>query len=396
MRYLWTLGLLSFLLLGVPGASLGQPEDPAEQMNEQGRAAYDQGDFGKALELFKAAYKARPLDKYLFNAAKSSARLGDLEGCIYFYQRYLKANPVAPDREKVEKDIERLKKQLADDGRYEVRITVAPEEAVMSPNIGRTTQATAFPASLFLKPGSYVFTFTLEGHRTLELPVTVAKGAEKPVEVSAQLQKKEGHGWLQVNCNKVGAKVFIEGTFVGQTPLPVQVVREGSYRVRVARPGFGTSNQVVKVSSGQTVVVEVELQEATGPVEDPNKNKVPEVTKEPFPWRAIALVTALVGGATAATGGGLYLYGVSQMEDASDNWGPKDGMEAYTQEYLPKYNSGRDKVVAGSWLFYSGLGVTACATAAWFLLPEPQRRKGTPMTFMPLQDGFAVSFQGTF
>lgn len=394
LRWL-TIAMTFVCLAGWSGSAMTQPATPAEQKNAAGRAAYDQGNFQLALTRFKEAFALSPLDKYLFNAAKASARTGDLEGGIYFYRAYLKANPVAGDSDKVEADIERLKKQLVEEGRFEVQLGAEPEGVVVAPNIGRKTEVVTLPASLFLKPGTYLVRFSKDKYRPVELPVTVTAKAGKVPNVHAKLKKTEGHGWLQIDCNKTGAKVFIQGTFVGHTPLPVQVVREGSYRVRVAKPGYTTSDQMVTVATGENKTVEVTLVEATAAVEDPEKKKDPEVVSDPFPWRTTALVTALISGAITATGGGLYLWGAGQMEDADADYGPKDGMDAY-QEYLRTYNDGRDKVLIGSWIFYSGLAVTTCATVAYLWLPEPQRKKGAPLVFHPIPDGFAFSFQGTF
>ena len=64
---------------------------------------------------------------------------------------------------------------------------------------------------------------------------------------------------LSVSSDPVGATVYVDGQFVGRTPLELKNVRAGDHRVRLTKEGYLENLRVVNVSSGPTRRLHVQL-----------------------------------------------------------------------------------------------------------------------------------------
>lgn len=103
--------LLLFLL--VP--SMASAQASFDTAVEQGKSAYQTGDYTVAIEQFLAAYKTRPTPSLLYNIARSYDAKGDLEHAEEYYLRFIKAPGIsqsaradAVDRLKTVRDIQAL------------------------------------------------------------------------------------------------------------------------------------------------------------------------------------------------------------------------------------------------------------------------------------------------
>ena len=376
--------LLLLALLPVRGEC--QSREEAEAKNALARAAYDRHDFKTALALFKEAFSLHRSERYLFNSAKACLRLEDREGAVYYYERYLSLKPEAADRAQVGEELAGLRAELRERGMVEVVLSSTPGGARISMSPERRTEMAITPGSMFLAPGSYVFTFIREGYQPVTKTGRAADGATAPLTVDATLEKIVTDGFLKITCNEDGASVIVAGKPAGVTPLGARTLPAGDYRVRVVKTGFEPFDGVVKVKEGETSAVLVELK-AVATNGDRKEGG--------FPWRTAALYTSIAGATVAAAGGVVFALGYSEVVDASDSYNPKtDDREYYDGTYSPAYESGADKVELGSWLLLAGAGVAAGAAAAYFLLPADETP--VPVTFAPLANGFSASFCTTF
>jgi hypothetical protein len=64
---------------------------------------------------------------------------------------------------------------------------------------------------------------------------------------------------LSVTSDPVAADVFIDGQFVGRTPMSIDSLAPGDHRVRLAKDGYLENARIVSVSTGQPRAVEVKL-----------------------------------------------------------------------------------------------------------------------------------------
>jgi tetratricopeptide (TPR) repeat protein len=73
----------------------------ARAMFKQAEVHFSVGEFGKALELYKEAYKAKPLPGFLFNMGQCHRHLGEYKRALFLYQQYLDRVPDAPNKDEV-------------------------------------------------------------------------------------------------------------------------------------------------------------------------------------------------------------------------------------------------------------------------------------------------------
>jgi tetratricopeptide (TPR) repeat protein len=111
----------------VTEASLIDPEDEPSQAPDvtakgvqgarewfsRGQVAYQLGDYKRAYDAFVAAYDLKPYSAFVYNQAASLDRLGNVDGAVQAYERYLALEPKASDAGKVRERIKRLREAPA-------------------------------------------------------------------------------------------------------------------------------------------------------------------------------------------------------------------------------------------------------------------------------------------
>ncbi|HZO14916.1 MAG TPA: tetratricopeptide repeat protein [Polyangiaceae bacterium] len=105
----------------VSPAAQAQEASSASELYERGKKLFESGDFRGALQLFKKAYAMDPHPVLIYNIARSHESLGELEGAIEAFEKYLELDPKAPDRGAVEQRIATLKRQLEERQALEAR-----------------------------------------------------------------------------------------------------------------------------------------------------------------------------------------------------------------------------------------------------------------------------------
>jgi tetratricopeptide (TPR) repeat protein len=111
----------------VTEASLIDPEDEPSQAPDvtakgvqgarewfnRGQVAYQLGDYKRAYDCFVQAYDLKPFSAFVYNQAASLDRLGNVDGAVQAYERYLALEPKASDAGKVRERIKRLREAPA-------------------------------------------------------------------------------------------------------------------------------------------------------------------------------------------------------------------------------------------------------------------------------------------
>jgi tetratricopeptide (TPR) repeat protein len=80
----------------------------AKAQYDKGVVAYNLQKFDDAIAAFTRAYEIDPAPILLFNIAQSHWKKGENERAVFFYRRYLDADPKAENRDKVETRIREL------------------------------------------------------------------------------------------------------------------------------------------------------------------------------------------------------------------------------------------------------------------------------------------------
>jgi tetratricopeptide (TPR) repeat protein len=117
--------LVLFLAIGmafVLGAAEVRAEEDAatrtaKKHNTLAKKLFNLGLFKEAAVEYEKAYKAKPVPAFLFNLAQCYKRMDkvdQLERSIFYFESYLKNEPFSPMREEVEKEIAKLKREIAE------------------------------------------------------------------------------------------------------------------------------------------------------------------------------------------------------------------------------------------------------------------------------------------
>jgi tetratricopeptide (TPR) repeat protein len=83
----------------------------AVELFRKSEEAYRQGDFAQVIRLLDEAYALDPQPVLVYNRARAAEGLGDLDGAITGYEKFLNDEPNTPDRGAIEQRVATLKRQ---------------------------------------------------------------------------------------------------------------------------------------------------------------------------------------------------------------------------------------------------------------------------------------------
>jgi hypothetical protein len=84
----------------------------AKQHFDEGSKAFNLGEFNRAVDEYKLAYRAKPDPVFLYNIAQSYRLANDLNQALFFYRSFIRNMPNAPNRREVEDRIRKLEVQI--------------------------------------------------------------------------------------------------------------------------------------------------------------------------------------------------------------------------------------------------------------------------------------------
>jgi tetratricopeptide (TPR) repeat protein len=148
--------------------------DDAKDLFQRGAAAYREGQYEKAISLFREAYRQHPYPELVYNTGQAYEKLGDTPRALESFREYLRLSPDASDRATVEKRIQALEQRLAKKGLGEISVSSTPSGAdvlVDGQRVGKT------PWAGKVKPGSHTITLTLAGHDSIQRNVELGDRA---------------------------------------------------------------------------------------------------------------------------------------------------------------------------------------------------------------------------
>ena len=110
-----------------------------------------------------------------------------------------------------------------------------------------------------VNPGQYSIRLSLPGYQ--DWSTTVIALPILTVKVTANLTPKEerGLGSVSINSNRQGADVYLDGKYVGLTPLNLQNISTGRHRIDLSLPDYDEWADVIEVAASKTERVFVEL-----------------------------------------------------------------------------------------------------------------------------------------
>jgi hypothetical protein len=276
--------------------------DLAKVYMEEGQEHYLAGRYNEASITFMKGYSVIPLSAFLFNTAVCYEKMAMAKHAAEMFERYLDAEPDAPDKDKILERIASLeeaaktqpepepipeppkvvvekipcgeKGQPPCEGEGQTPPSAASEMKSMI-NV-RTTPAgarvviTAYPdipvvdgtspLAQSTAPGKYVISVEHPKYKTAETVLDV-KGGNIYV-VVVEMSQGAFLGYLNVRTSKPGAKVYIDDKKAGSrgdTPMGLSIPA-GEHKVWVELPGFKPLEKTVEVGIGEEATVTLELE----------------------------------------------------------------------------------------------------------------------------------------
>ncbi len=92
------------------------------------------------------------------------------------------------------------------------------------------------PVTFTASPGSHTLKLSLSGYKTKSITFTLHSGERRTFNYT--LQRIVQYGSLKVNSNPRRAKVYIDGSYKGTTPLSISSIRAGTHEVKVKMSGY--------------------------------------------------------------------------------------------------------------------------------------------------------------
>jgi tetratricopeptide (TPR) repeat protein len=84
----------------------------AKDHYEAGTAAFNLGEWLRAVDEYKKAYTAKPEPVLLYDIAQSYRLANDLPNAVFFYRSYLRNQPNAPNHREIDERIRKLEQQI--------------------------------------------------------------------------------------------------------------------------------------------------------------------------------------------------------------------------------------------------------------------------------------------
>ncbi len=160
---------------------------------------------------------------------------------------------------------------------------------------------TPLESPVTLQPGSHTIRVRRAGYTEFTDVVEAHDGEQidLPVDLIALSMV------LTVRSEPDEARVFVDGTFRGNTPIELELI-EGDHSLRVTHPGHREAIRQITAVAGQTDVVDVTLEVI--PPEELAATHVPEWYEEPLVWivagASLAAIAAVIIIVAVATQGG--------------------------------------------------------------------------------------------
>ncbi len=139
-----------------------------------------------------------------------------------------------------------------------IEVNSVPPNAIVSVN-GREAGAT--PLTLELAAGEHELVLTAARFKPWREVIVVKANAPRRLET---IRLQPADGILAVQTNPVGANVMIGGTFVGRTPLKVNLSPETSHVIHVYKTGYEKTNREVKLTSAENRTLIIALKPELG------------------------------------------------------------------------------------------------------------------------------------
>lgn len=247
-------GIAPFLLVALLQVTQAKavPALEARFFDQQGREAYKQGDYAKALRFFLLSSGCSAGPSAFYNVAITAELAKDRVLSFSYWEQYLATSDDDPARRKsAAAHLDRLRRELA-----LIRVTSKPSGAIIFVDRKELGSYGTTPRMIPVEPGLHSVELVLPGF----FPVTLQLAAERGKEASASAELTARTGALQVETEPPNATLeFIRD---GQPVKAVRLVDSwvlpiGRYLITMRAMGYRPTTVEVTVQEGKTLSVEL-------------------------------------------------------------------------------------------------------------------------------------------
>lgn len=120
------------------------------------------------------------------------------------------------------------------------------------------------PLRFSARPGRHDLEITRDGYRTVTRSFVTRPG--ETIRIEASLERIRRDATVDFRTTPSGADVFVDGDFVGVTPVDNVRVSQGQHEVRFALNGYESTRQTFSVQAGDDTRVSATLRATTGSI----------------------------------------------------------------------------------------------------------------------------------
>jgi formylglycine-generating enzyme required for sulfatase activity len=119
------------------------------------------------------------------------------------------------------------------------------------------------PSTVEILQGPHELTLSLPGHKSWTKHLEIR--ANEPLELDT-VELVSADGLVQIRSKPVGARITVNGSYSGQTPLDLALAPGKTYSLRLGKAGYQMVTRSVTVESGKDIRLDVELPAFLGEV----------------------------------------------------------------------------------------------------------------------------------
>ncbi|WP_461867042.1 PEGA domain-containing protein [Thermococcus sp.] len=111
------------------------------------------------------------------------------------------------------------------------------------------------PLILQLYPGTYKIKLAKDEYTVYTTTITLKIGENRSISVNLT----PAFGYLSVTSNPSGAKVYVDGGYIGETPIEDYKLYTGNHKIRLIKDGYEDYTKTIAIHPGQTTVISASL-----------------------------------------------------------------------------------------------------------------------------------------
>ena len=355
----------------------------AKQLQQKGAAGF-RDEYGKAIAKFEEANRLYPHPEIQHNLARAHEELGQLKVAFEWYSQALKQDyTYASDgRTRLAKIEQQLRKSHA---LLTVRTTPSDTNVRLVFSDGTEETHVSTPFQTWALAGTLKIVASNPEFKTGNKDYELKAGEDR--QVNLVLETLPRQGFLEVNANVPGAKVFLSEVLIGTLPMQSVTYPAGIYELKVTAKGYLDHKEQLVIVKDQLAAVTVALLPDGKPDDgkDGGGGKVADGGGGPPTWIGVTLIGLGVG--TAILGGVLHAKAFDYNDQANGIKISDPPIQADEDRYDRLFGKAKDNQTY-AWVSY-GVGAALIGTGIALLViggddeATPASSGGVPPRFVP-------------